>query len=98
MRYDLTYYGNFLKDLPRRLGTNDALDASVSALASAFPTLYTHQQSPEMLIKYMHALRTLRTSLNDRAKAYTPHTMCAIYLIVICQVRNRSQRIQCTKL
>lgn len=88
LRYDLTYYGGFLKDIPRRLGTNGALDASVSALASAFPSLHTHQRSPEMLDKYVQALKTLRVYLSDPAKAYTSNTLCAIYLIEICQVRN----------
>lgn len=86
LRYDLTYYGSFFKDMPRRLGTNDALDASVSALTAAFPSVYAHQQSTEMLAKYVKALKTLRICLMDPTKAYTANTMCAIYLIGICQV------------
>jgi hypothetical protein len=88
LRYDFTYYGGFLKDIPRRLGTNDALDASVSALASAFPSLYTQKKTPEMLERYIFALKTLRITLHDPVKAYTSNTLCAIYLMEICQVRN----------
>ena len=86
VRYDLAWYGGFLKDIPRRLGTNDALDASVSALTSASSTLHTRQRSVEMLARYVHALKTLRVCLDDPVKARTANTLCAIYLIMICQV------------
>lgn len=86
LRYNLTCYGGFLKGIPRRLGTNDALDASVGALTSALSFLYTRRQSPETLAKYIHALKTLRISLDDHAKARTANTLCAMYLIRICQV------------
>ena len=76
-------------DIPRRLGTNDALDASVGALAAWFPYVHTKQLSPDMLDKYGNALRTLRLHMSDPAKAYTPDTLCAIYLMDICQVGLR---------
>ncbi|KAH7348314.1 hypothetical protein BKA65DRAFT_594168 [Rhexocercosporidium sp. MPI-PUGE-AT-0058] len=85
VRYDLTYYGGFLSDLPRRLGTNDALDASVGALAAAYPYVHTKRLSPDMLSKYGHALKTLRIYLSDPKRAYTPDTLCAIYLMDVCQ-------------
>lgn len=81
----MTYYGGFLSGIPRRLGTNDALDASVGALAASFPYMHTKQLSADMLNKYGHALKTLRIHLSDPAKAYTPDTLCAIYLMDICQ-------------
>lgn len=86
LRYSLICYGGFVKDIPRRLGTNDALDASVGALTSAFSSLQRRRQSPETLSRYVHALKTLRISLNDPAKAHSPNTLCAMYLIMICQV------------
>ncbi|KAG4432416.1 hypothetical protein IFR05_012106 [Cadophora sp. M221] len=85
VRYDLTHYGCFLNDIPRRLGTNDALDASVGALATAFPYVHTKQLSSDMLRKYGHALRTLRMYVSDPKTAYTPDTLCAIYLMGVCQ-------------
>lgn len=85
LRYDLAWYGAFLKDIPRRLGSNDALDASVSALTVAHPSLHTRQKSPEIFVKYGKALKALRTCLNDPIKARTVETLCAIYLIIICQ-------------
>lgn len=86
LRYNLTCYGGFLKGIPRRLGTNDALDASVGALTSAFSSLHTRRQSPETLARYVHALKTLRIILDDPAKARAANTLCAMYLIMICQV------------
>ncbi|KAH6674747.1 hypothetical protein B0J14DRAFT_20899 [Halenospora varia] len=85
LRYDLTYYGEFLKDIPKRLGNNEALDASASALTCAYQSVYTRQQTPEMLGKYVHALTTLRRYLEDPTKAYAVNTLCAIYLIEVCQ-------------
>ncbi|KAA8642880.1 uncharacterized protein ATNIH1004_009639 [Aspergillus tanneri] len=85
VRYELTYYGEFLKDIPRRLGTNDVLDASVTALTYAYPSLRTSQPSPEALNKYVNALKTLRLGLQDPVKMRTMEALCGIYLIVVCQ-------------
>jgi len=91
LRYDLSCYGPFLKDIPERLGSNIALDASVNVLTSAFPTLYTRQQSLETLSRYVNALKALRICLNDPLQVWTANTLCAIYLLVICHVRTSHQ-------
>jgi hypothetical protein len=88
LRYDLSCYGPFLKDIPKRLGSNTALDASVNVLTSAFSSLYTRQQSLETLSRYVNALKALRICLNDPSQAWTANTLCAIYLLLICQVRT----------
>lgn len=85
-RYDVSCCGTFLKDIPKRLGSNDALDASVDVLTSAFSSLYTHQKSLQTVSKYINALKTLRICLDDPLQASTAHTLCAIYLLVVCQV------------
>lgn len=85
LRYDISGFGGFLRELPRRLGRNKALDASVNALTAVFPTLYLQEPSSEMLAAYVYALRCLRINLADRATAQTPETLCAIYLITLCQ-------------
>ncbi|KAF4976797.1 hypothetical protein FZEAL_6578 [Fusarium zealandicum] len=87
LRYDLTCYGDFLRHIPARLGQNEALDASADAFATAFSMLHKCQgyQSIAGLTKYVHALKSLRSCLSDPRKARTPETMCAIYLIMICQ-------------
>jgi hypothetical protein len=88
VRFDLSIYGPFFKDIPRRLGKNEALDASVLAMTTAYPSLRTRQQTPEMLRCYTDALRALRDRLQDPATAGTAETMCAVWLVMITQVRN----------
>jgi hypothetical protein len=39
-------------------------------------------------MEYCNSLRALRESLNDPVEAQSPNTLCAVYLITICQVRH----------
>jgi hypothetical protein len=87
VRYDLSCYGGFLNQIPARLGRNPALDASVGALTTAFPALYTQRLLPDAISRYIDALRALRICLQDPATAKSLDTLCAIYLILVCQVR-----------
>lgn len=86
LRYDVSYYGEFLKDIPRRLGSNKALDAAAGALSSAYVSLHTRQQSVSTYTEYGNALKALRLCLDDPVKGNSPETLCAIYLVMICQV------------
>ncbi|KAL9474038.1 hypothetical protein ACSS6W_008418 [Trichoderma asperelloides] len=86
--YDLRCYGPWFKDLPRRLGTNEALDAAVEAMVGFYPHLRRHEQSSlsrGSLVKYVNALQALRTCLNDPQKASKAETLCAVYILLICQ-------------
>lgn len=87
LRYDITCYGDFLRHIPARLGRNEALDASADALATTFSTLHMPQgyQTIDALTKYGRAINSLRLCLDNPAKARMPETMCAVYLIMICQ-------------
>lgn len=90
LRYDICWtYGNLLKEVPKRLGTNAALDASVCALTTVLSDLSTGQKSVHALTRYGWALRALRSCLNDPLIARSSSTLCAIYLIWICQVCTR---------
>jgi hypothetical protein len=91
LRYSVSYYGAFLKYVPQRLGTNQALDAAVQALASASSCLRTRENSTQVLVQYGNALKALRLSLSDPLKAESPETLCAIYLVMICQVSTINQ-------
>lgn len=86
LRYDLGTYGAFLRDIPQRLGNNPALDAAVNALTSAFPFLHTRDYPPHVLTHHNRSIQALRVCLDDPVQAQTSNTLCAIYLIVICQV------------
>ncbi|KAF5018895.1 hypothetical protein F66182_9114 [Fusarium sp. NRRL 66182] len=87
LRYDITCYGDFLRHIPARLGRNEALDAAADALATTFSTLHRPQgyQSVDSLTKYVRAIQSLRSCLDNPRKARMPETMCAVYLIMICQ-------------
>ena len=85
-RYDITCYGGWVLDLPRRLGVNDALDAAVQALSAAFPSIHTKKITCKALSSYVKALEVLRMHLADPKKAREPETLCAIYLVMVCQV------------
>jgi hypothetical protein len=89
LRYHLTWaYGIFIEDIPRRIGTNEALDTATAALVSVHSNLGSHRYNfipSEHLVKYSHALKTLRIYLDDPTRARTAETLCAIILLFICQ-------------
>jgi hypothetical protein len=84
-RYDPTCYGYFLHKIPQRLGVNPALDASVNAITAAHVSLYTRERSPDMYTKYGQALSKLRLCLTNPSFSESPETLCAIYLLTICE-------------
>lgn len=87
IRFDLVWaYGALLREIPKRLGTNSALDAAVSAMTTTAADLASGYKSPEALVRYGHALTALRTCLDNPVTAQSSSTLCAIYLIWICQV------------
>ena len=82
-----------MKDIPRRLGSNEALDAAVGAVTKAYTSYPSRHESVEVLAAYTHALQNLRICLQDPNRAQTADTLCAIWLIVICQVSARLPNI-----
>jgi len=89
LRYHLSWtYGGFIEDIPRHLGINEALDASVDALVSTHSSLGSHARgftSSESLAKYSYALSAMRLYLDDPKKARTVETLCAVMVLLICQ-------------
>ena len=83
-RYDVFCYGPFMKDLPRRMGHSQVLDASASAFASAVRAIRTKQTSVDALQKYGVALSAIQQSLGDSTTAYSADTLCSVYLIMVC--------------
>jgi hypothetical protein len=86
VRFDLTIYGDFLTDIPRRLGQSKALDEAVRAITGTVESIYPRQPSPQVLAQYSKALYALRDALNNPAEAVSANTLCAIYLVMVCQV------------
>ena len=94
---DLAYhlgwtYGDFLEDIPRRIGTNEALDAAVASLVTAHSYFGSRRSmnnitlpDAKTLQKYSHALTALRIYLDNPARARETETLCAVMLLLICQ-------------
>ncbi|RDW93648.1 Zn(II)2Cys6 transcription factor domain-containing protein [Aspergillus mulundensis] len=85
IRYDVTWYGPFLESLPRRIGSSPALDAAVGAVASVVKALRTQKNFPDAMARYVKGWKALRTCLSDPEQTRSIHTVCAIYLMMICQ-------------
>lgn len=85
VRYDVTWYGPFLENLPRRIGSSPALDAAIGAVTSAVKALRTRQNYPDAIARYVKGWKALRTCLSDPVQTKSIHTVCAIYLMMICQ-------------
>ncbi|KAF2217504.1 hypothetical protein CERZMDRAFT_15141, partial [Cercospora zeae-maydis SCOH1-5] len=86
VRYDLCFtYGPFLKEIPKRLGENAVLDASVSALTATMSDLATRKNTNERYRRYGNALSALRTSLQEPFAAHSSLILCAIFIVWICQ-------------
>ena len=84
-------FGAFLREVPRRLGTNESLDAASDLLVTAYTRYCAGHIEPdgEVLVKHSRALSALSTCLNDPVTAHSSETLCSIMLLLICQVRTR---------
>lgn len=85
-RFDLTIYGDFMRDIPRRLGSSRALEAAVYALTAAVASIPKNQPSTEVVKSYGQSLQSVRSCLMDPAQRKSPDTLCAVYLIIVLQV------------
>ena len=81
-------FGVFLADVPRRLGTNEALDAASEALVSSYTRFLAGDvvASRDVLVKHSNALSALRQCLDDPVKAYSSETLCSTMILLIVQV------------
>lgn len=89
LRYNLAWtYGNFLEHIPSRLGKNAALDAAITTLCAGHADM--QMCLPEVSRRtrniYGSALAILREYLDDAVKARTTETLCAVYILLVCQV------------
>ncbi|GAB1196625.1 hypothetical protein APSETT444_005898 [Aspergillus pseudonomiae] len=88
IRWNLAWmYGGFLRDVPPRLGTNEALDTAADAVISMHSDFcVTRKLSVQALSKYGRALNTLHTYLDDPVKAASTDTLCAVTILLLCQL------------
>ena len=83
---DISIYGPFFEDIPRRLGTNEALDSAAQAFVTSFPCVRTREVTGEMYKSCNTAITKLILALNDPEKNRQPETLCAVYMTMIFQV------------
>ncbi|KAF2762657.1 hypothetical protein EJ05DRAFT_506357 [Pseudovirgaria hyperparasitica] len=78
-------YGPLIIELPRLLGQNDVLDASVASLVATVDDIAANKRSPARFGQYGIALAKLRMSLQDPEKVFSSLTLCAVYIVWCCQ-------------
>lgn len=92
VQYHLAWtFGDYVAEVPCRLGTNPALDAAAEAVVVSYST-FTDRPNRRGLVlwKYNDAISKLRMCLDDPTLASSPETLCAVMLLLICQVRRES--------
>jgi hypothetical protein len=82
--FDVYCYGPIMGDLPQRMGNHRALDAAITAFNSTASCAPTNQMTIRAQRNYGAALSALRKCLQDPKTAYTPDTLAAIHLIIVC--------------
>ena len=95
LRYNLTWaFGTFIQEVPRRLGENAALDAAATSLALSHVRYSTGRRdpAPEEIKAHINALSVLRKCLDDPVVARDANTLCAVMLLLFCQVSFISYR------
>lgn len=87
-QYSLCWaYGPYMLEIPRRLGHSRALDTAAEALVESHATACRRQPpSLKCLQDYSRALAALRQSLENPDMARSAETLCAIMLLLMCQV------------
>lgn len=96
VNYNLAWtFGAYFLDIPARLGTNEALDRAVDAVLAAFDRFSSSlvNATPVLLEKYAVALAALRRCLDDPVKAKASETLCAVMLLMTCNVRTLPRTI-----
>ena len=91
LRYSMVYrWGSFLTQVPQRLGSNEALDAAAHALLARYAKISLRQNASNSqvsaMLYYNRGLSALRVALDDERMANTAETLCAVMLLVYCQV------------
>lgn len=95
LRFNLAWsFGPFLEYVPQRLGGSAALDAAAKVIIAAHSSrcIGRRRVLPDVLVHYSRALEQLRLALDNVATAQAPETLCAIMLLLICQVGSTHKR------
>lgn len=79
--------GSFYAQLPRRLGSNSALHASVACLCHIWMDLTMNRNTnSEAVALYVKGLNALQSCLDDAQTQYESETICASIILQLCEV------------
>jgi hypothetical protein len=84
---DINWVGSFMNEMPRRLSHSQALADATEAFMLAIPCAdVSHTLSLKRLRSYTVALHATRLALSHPLEAFSVNSLCAVYLLWICQV------------
>lgn len=89
IRYDVGWaFGTFVSDIPKRLGRSVALDSATRAFVLSLPPSPHTRRQPgsDALENFTAALKATRLALAHPTESKSIDTLCAAYLLLICQV------------
>lgn len=85
-QYDLTCLGDWFATIPQRLGTSPALDSAAAAFIAGLRGVRRGgEHSVSALVQYGKAISSLRDTIAEPERAKSPHTLCAIFMMLIAQ-------------
>ena len=86
--FTLQTIGDFVSDIPSRLGHNAALDESIACLCSIYVDVKSHGRriSNITIKRYAGALNSLQRCLDDVGMRYQSETVCASIILQLCEV------------
>ena len=89
--YNLLCFGSVITLVPERLGRNRALDTATDLFTTLYSTRLRSKNSwtPAVLNKYGDSLRALQVAVQKPGTHNAAETMCAVYMIMVCQVRRK---------
>ncbi|KAF2273832.1 uncharacterized protein EI97DRAFT_469313 [Westerdykella ornata] len=83
----LVAQGSFYEELPRRLGRNPALDASVACLCHIWLDVAMKRNTDSKAVAlYVGGLKALATCLDDARTQYESETICASIILQMCEL------------
>ncbi|TQW09208.1 hypothetical protein V2A60_006647 [Cordyceps javanica] len=86
-RFNLVWtYGEFLRSVPQRLGSNTALDVAAQALVASHQNFAMRRPvTADSLARYSDAIKALTESINNPITSHSLETICAVILLTMCQ-------------
>ena len=84
----ISTFGNYLEDIPQRIGQSPALDAAVKVAVSGYEAFRRGDQNLSFVVsrEYAHALLKLRSSVATITDEGLPQVIAAVMLLALFEV------------